>query len=209
MGQPKPLLLIGDEPCVVRCARVFGDIGARSLVVLGVGAEQIAPLLDEAAVPHVLNRDHRRGMYSSVIARVAASLGRALQETGACLNLRLLEAAALLHDVARGQPEHAEAGAALLSAARLPRVAAVVAGHMELPGPLPAVPGEVELLYLADKLVRKKRVVPLERRLEETLRRLDGDETAREAARCRLEVAACLAADVERSAGRPLARLIA
>ena len=89
-------------------------------------------------------------------------MGRRCGTSGVCLDLKLLEAAALLHDVARAAPAHAEAGAAVLDDEGYPRVAAVVRHHMQLPGPPSDLPGEREVLYLADKLTVGSRTVDLD-----------------------------------------------
>ena len=102
--------------------------------------------------------------HSEAVALVAGRLGRALRASGVCLDLRLLEAAALLHDVARAAPAHAEAGAAVLDAEGFPRVASVTRFHMELPAPPSYTPGEREVLYLADKLTVGGEIVDLERK---------------------------------------------
>lgn len=143
------------------------------------------------------------------VARVAGALGRALNDVGACLNLWLLQAAALLHDVCRGEPDHPVAGAARLTAQGYARVAAVVMHHMDLPEPLAAIPGEAEVLYLADKLVRGIATIPLEQRLHDALERFAGDRQAAKAARRRLEGAVRVASVIESLVGQPLDRLIA
>lgn len=135
--------------------------------------------------------------HCAAVAGVAERLGQALQSTGLCLNLRLLRAAALLHDIARGEADHAAAGAALLVQAGYPRVAAVTARHMELEEPPESLPGEAEVLYLSDKLVEGTRVVSLELRLAHTLERLGGDERARDAAHRRLAAARRVSASIE------------
>jgi len=65
------------------------------------------------------------------------------------------------------------------------------------------------VLYLADKLVRDATVVPLERRLADTLEHLAGDAAACGAARRRFRAAMRVAAEVERLTGRPVDRLVA
>ena len=147
--------------------------------------------------------------HAAVVAVVAHALGRALQPAGAYLNLELLRAAALLHDIARGAPDHAAAGARRLTAAGYPRVAAVVARHMDPVGEPPAVPGEAEVLFLADKLVVGGRVVMLDERLRATVSRFADDAQAAAAAGERLAAAGRVAAAVERLTGRALTDILA
>jgi molybdenum cofactor cytidylyltransferase len=140
--------------------------------------------------------------HCATVALVAGVIGVALNDAGCCLNLRLLRSVALLHDVARREPDHAGVGGAWLAKAGYPRMAPIVAGHMEQPT-APTLPGEVETLYLADKLVAGDQIVPLERRMSDMLERYCGDQQATEAARRRLSIAIQILGEVERCTGVP------
>lgn len=89
--------------------------------------------------------------HSRSVARLALALGTALKEAGCDLDLDLIRAGALLHDIAKGQPDHAREGARILEKMGFSRVAAVVAAHVDIP---PAGEGmdERQVVYLADKL---------------------------------------------------------
>jgi probable phosphoglycerate mutase len=146
--------------------------------------------------------------HAETVAAVAGRLGSTLRAVGVCLDLRLLEAAALLHDLARAEPRHAEVAAAVLDVEGYPRVASVVRHHMDLPV-VPAVPGEAELLYLADKLTVGAEIADLARKRGRAEARFAGDAAALAAARRRLDAAGVVAAQVERLAGLPLAEVVA
>jgi len=351
MRELKPLLPLDGVPAVLRVAGAYRDVGLEAVVVLGSGAERVAPLLDAHGVRYVVNHDYEDGMYSSIrcgvralprdvcaffvhpvdcalvrsetlsllarsarepatsvvypvhdaerghpplvpaalraailaeepkgglkelltrgeagacdvqvddpnvlldmddagayvrlaglaarervpepaacrellarlgtpapvvahsaaVADVARRLGAALRTSGVCLDLKLLAAAALLHDVARAAPAHAEAGADVLDAEGYPRVAAVARFHMQLPGPPPDLPGEREVLYLADKLTVGSRTIDLDgkRRRAEAL--FASDPAALDAARMRLEAARAIEARVAFLVGRPVAALL-
>jgi len=351
MRELKPLLPLDGVPAVLRVVGAYRDVGLEVVVVLGFGAERVAPLLEEDRVPFVVNQDHEDGMYSSVrcgvralpadvlaffvhpvdcalvrgetlgllargasasvtgvvypvhgalrghpplvpatlrdeilaaepkgglkdllagfeagarevpvddpnvvldmddaaayerlaglaarervpasaacrellarlgtpaplvahaaaVAGVAHRLGTALRTAGVCLDLKLLAAASLLHDVARAEASHAEAGAAVLDAEGYPRVAAVARSHMKLPGPPADVPGEREVLYLADKLTAGSRTVGLDGKRERAAALFAGDRGAQDAARTRLDVAGVIAARIESLTGRPLAAIL-
>jgi len=122
--------------------------------------------------------------------------------------VKLLAAAALLHDVARAAPAHAEAGADELDAEGYPRVADVVRCHMQLPGPPPDLPGEREVLYLADKLTVGSRTVDLDGKRERAEALFASDPDALGAARAKLEVARVIAARIESLTGRPLSAIL-
>ena len=190
------LLDMDDRPQYERVLELVEDEGLPD-------EDQCEALYRREGTPQPL-REH-----AAVVAAVARALGGALQPSGAHLNLELLDAAALLHDIARGAPDHAAAGARLLADAGYPRVAAVVAHHMDLPGEPPAVPGEAEVLFLADKLVAGGRGVTLDERLRATVSRFSGDAQAVAAAEARLAAAGQVAAAVERLTGRALADILA
>jgi len=146
--------------------------------------------------------------HSEAVAAGARRLGAALRTSGVWLDVKLLEAAALLHDIARATPTHAEAGAAVLDAEGYPRVAAVVCCHMQLPGPPPELPGEREVLYLADKLTVGSRAVGLDARRERAEAVFASDPEALKAALERLEAARVIAARIESLARRPLSAIL-
>jgi hypothetical protein len=107
--------------------------------------------------------------HSSKVAQVALHLARALNKTCCNLNVKLIVAAALLHDLAKGRPNHAAVAAAALTALGYPAVAEVVASHMDTQ-PLfnqPISPQEV--VCYADKIVQADRIVPVEKRFRERL----------------------------------------
>ena len=143
--------------------------------------------------------------HSRAVARVAAALTKRLNECGLHLNARLIGAAALLHDIARTEHDHARAGAALLGDLGYRRVAAVTVHHMDLQDEDEAetLPGEVEILYLADKLVAGTNAVAVEDRLAARLGDLQAEPDAQAHARARLERAAEVARAVERLIGEP------
>ena len=351
MRELKPLLPLDGVPAVLRVAGAYRDVGLEAVVVLGSGAERVAPLLDAHGVRYVVNHDYEDGMYSSIrcgvralprdvcaffvhpvdcalvrsetlsllarsarepatsvvypvhdaerghpplvpaalraailaeepkgglkelltrgeagacdvqvddpnvlldmddagayvrlaglaarervpepaacrellarlgtpapvvahsaaVADVARRLGAALRTSGVCLDLKLLAAAALLHDVARAAPAHAEAGADVLDAEGYPRVAAVARFHMQLLGPPPDLPGEREVLYLADKLTVGSGAVDLDGKRERAEALFARDPQALDAARARLEAARVIAARIESLAGRPLSAIL-
>jgi CTP:molybdopterin cytidylyltransferase MocA/HD superfamily phosphohydrolase YqeK len=146
--------------------------------------------------------------HAAAVAASARRLAAALRTSGTCLDVKLLEAAALLHDVARDAPAHAEAGAAVLDDEGYPRVAAVVCCHMQLPGPPPELPGEREVLYLADKLTVGSRAVGLDARRERAEAVFASDPEALKAALERLEAARVIAARIESLARRPLSAIL-
>jgi uncharacterized protein len=122
-------------------------------------------LLEEHRVPEHIRR------HSGEVARVARRIARGLRDHGGePVDVALVEAAALLHDIAKApcidsHLDHALEGGRILRALGLPEAAAVVERHVHL-GPFdPAGPvTEAELVNYADKRVRYEEVVSLEER---------------------------------------------
>lgn len=114
-------------------------------------------------------QNHKPGRmeHSMAVAELALGMARILVEKGASLNLALIEAAALLHDIRKGEPDHDRAGGDLLRSLGYPEVAAVAEVHTRLGGRIPAPDdpiAEDEVVYLADKSYRGTRLVSIEER---------------------------------------------
>ncbi len=108
--------------------------------------------------------------HSMVVAELARTLAALLNWTGLALDLPLIVAAGRLHDIARGQPDHAGVGAKLIAEMGYPRVGAVVAKHMDIQSRGPSV-DEADLIYFADKYVEEDRIVSLDERSERSISR--------------------------------------
>ncbi|RJQ49010.1 MAG: HD domain-containing protein [Desulfobacteraceae bacterium] len=136
--------------------------------------------------------------HSRRVSKVAEVIGNALIQSGVALDPALIRAAALLHDIAKGERNHAEKGAALLRRMQFHRVADIVARHTELPQPEDGEIREAELLYLADKFVAEERVVSLEERFRQSKDRVPTNPVARENIRRRCEAAASVKRRIEK-----------
>jgi molybdenum cofactor cytidylyltransferase len=89
--------------------------------------------------------------------------------------------AALLHDIAKGEKDHAGKGAILLRDLGFSGIADLVESHMALsPSESGPLSGQ-EIVYLSDKLVKNNIIVSLSERFGEKLRRHGDDPLKREA----------------------------
>lgn len=167
------------------------------------------PTVDEAlALLDIHGAGERGHAHGRGVAEAALALARALLAKGAALDLELIETAALLHDVAKGQPKHEAAGAAVLESEGFPRLAEIVAVHRDIdPEGLPRIT-ERELVYLADKLVRGAERMPVERRFQEKLDRFAEDAEATGAIRRRLGHALHMQRLVEAAAGKTVHEIL-
>jgi len=106
-------------------------------------------------------------------------------QQGASINMELLEVSCLLHDIMRTEPDHARRAAELLLEKGYPRAAIIVSKHMDIDFPITDV-GEIEILYLADKMCRHGRVVSIDKTKQDMESKFSSDPKALAAAYARL-----------------------
>jgi putative nucleotidyltransferase with HDIG domain len=151
-------------------------------------------MLEEAATPAPVRRHCR------AVAALAEDIARRLRAAGEPIDPALTRAAAWLHDIAKGLPHHAEAGAAMVGAFGFPELADAVARHTDLGGDNRL--DEAAVVYLADKLVQGEARVSLEARFVPALTRFAGDPMAFAAASCRYAEAKAIEDAIEARIGR-------
>jgi molybdenum cofactor cytidylyltransferase len=108
------------------------------------------------------------------VAEVASNIGRKLSDLGNTVDLELIQAAAALHDIAKGQPHHDTAGAAILRDMGFGKTADIVAVHTDLAGGNGELSLESKIVFLADKLVKEDQLVDVEERYRDIDRRYGG-----------------------------------
>ncbi len=126
--------------------------------------ECLALMADQGMLPNIRN-------HSLQVARVAQVLATHLPSSNPPLDLALLEAGALLHDIAKTEclktkKKHTEIGADFLRTRGYPEVAEIVAQHVNLNEGQPPNHRitEIELVHYADKRVLHDEIVDLETR---------------------------------------------
>jgi CTP:molybdopterin cytidylyltransferase MocA len=142
--------------------------------------------------------------HGEAVARVATRLGRELNLAGDHLDISLLRAAGLLHDIAKGEPGHAAAGARILHEHGFGEVAGAVATHMELTIPDGEGISAGEVIYLADKLVQGECLLPLEERFRKKMERHAGAPGILDNISERLQTARKIQGRIESRLGRTL-----
>jgi putative nucleotidyltransferase with HDIG domain len=135
------------------------------------------------------------------VAGFALALARQLNLAGAGLDEALVMAGALLHDVARSQPNHAQAGARFIQDRGYPKVAELVAVHMDIDVDSEQPISEAEVVYLADKMTKDSRLVSIAERLADLAKKYQGDPEALMAASRRLLQAQQIKMKVEQILG--------
>ncbi len=111
--------------------------------------------------------------HSLVVTKVALFLSAELNKKGQKIDLRLVEAASLLHDLAkteclRTKEDHAKAGSCLLKRIGYERVGDIVARHIWLGRAVDSsLVCEEEIVNYSDKRVMHDRIVSLEERFRD------------------------------------------
>lgn len=143
------------------------------------------------------------------VAKLSVFLAKQLNEAGCRLDPDLIEAAALLHDLAKGRPDHAAKGARILGEMGYPDVARIVAVHMDITVAKEEPVGASEVLYLADKMTSRNRYVTVEERFALRIRSATSTPEIHHAVAVRLENALKIKIRLEKILGRPLYEILA
>jgi molybdenum cofactor cytidylyltransferase len=151
-------------------------------------------------------RDHCREV--ALVARLLTATINAGQPGERQLSENLAMSAALVHDLAKGRPDHARAGAEILRMHGFPRAADIVAAHPDLELPPDAPLTEREIVFLADKYVRGSTRVPLEARYQAKLERYGADPEAARAIQGRLDRAQAVRDRVQATTPLPLTEIL-
>lgn len=221
-----PAILAGDGAGGLRPLLAKYEAGARDVAVLDEGilldidtaddyqavrrlagrrcptGGECGEILSRLAVPDAVVRHGR------AVAGVARELAVRLNRAGLCLDEELVAAAALLHDLAKGRPDHPRRGARLIERLGYPHVAAIIAAHHDIAFAAGQPPDEAAVVHLADKLVKNDRIVPLEDRFACLREKFAADAAARAAAENRLAVAKRIAVQVEQALGAKLGEVV-
>lgn len=160
-----------------------------------------------ALMSKVFGKQSRVAAHCAEVGRIAVQLAEALKDSGLDLDIELIRAAALLHDIARGQPGHASAGARMLADMGFLRVAEVVRVHMDLEYSEEAI-GPAEIVYLADKLVEADRLVSLQERFEKKMIFFASNSEIQRLISRRLNSAFEIERRIELQLGKPLKGLL-
>ncbi len=104
--------------------------------------------------------------HSEKVSEVAISIYEKLKSEGIKLDKEVILAASFLHDIAKGNFHHAEVGANWLLEMGFEKISHIVREHMELKE-VSEVITEKEIVFLADKLVRKNQICTIEQRFSE------------------------------------------
>jgi len=112
-------------------------------------------------------------MHMNAVADAAFRIGQALTDCGEDLDLELLYAAAVLHDIKRDNKNHAKISHDFLKKLGYNKISDIVLEHMDIVDISDDIVSEKEILYLADKMVKNNKVVGICCRFEEAFKNPD------------------------------------
>ncbi|KLU64225.1 molybdenum cofactor cytidylyltransferase [Desulfosporosinus acididurans] len=144
--------------------------------------------------------------HSKQVAALCCVIGSCLRSSGCRINLDLIKAAALLHDLAKGQPHHAQVGSSMLM--NYPMVAKIVAEHTDICTNIEQTISEKEVVYLADKFVKDEQIVSLKDRFAGPLEQHQNDPDALEKIQRRYLDAEWIKTKIEKIINMPLSELL-
>lgn len=110
-------------------------------------------------INHALEGEERIKEHLYLVADTALAIVRAIEnpdpgktETTNALDINLVMAGAMLHDIKRKEKKHAEAGAKFILSLGFAEVADIVAHHMDIGNALSDQLTEAQIVYFADKV---------------------------------------------------------
>jgi CTP:molybdopterin cytidylyltransferase MocA len=125
--------------------------------------------------------------HSLMVAGLARAMGEALNRHGGTFDPDLLEAAGLLHDVARLERRHGPRGAEVLEAMGFGEVGRIIAPHSDMDIPQGAPMTHREIVFLADKYFKGDRPVSLAARYGAKMEQYGTNPEARAHVKARLD----------------------
>lgn len=163
-------------------------------------AECLELLRDVYAVDEHIRR------HSEGVAELAVYLAEELNFSPTDINV--IEAAGLLHDIARKEDDHAQVAASLVTEMAYPLVAEVISRHMDITVDESKPLSASEIVYLADKLTAETGLAGLKQRFEEKQHKYGADINASAAIKSRLNAALAICRKIEKTAGRTIDELL-
>jgi len=164
--------------------------------------EECEAILQKAGTP-LITIEHGKK-----VAAMGRKIANSLNEKGMQLDVELIMAAGRLHDLAKGQPNHAQVGSDLLSALGYAELARLVAEHMDIEFEEDSILDESAVLHLADKLVKKDRIVTIHERFKPLLEKFPPDDPYLPTIKRRHLMARRIAKSVEQTIGSQLAVIV-
>ena len=139
-------------------------------------AQRHIPTYDEClALLHKYQVGDKVARHGQTVAKVGRQLAELLNGAGLQLSIELVVAGGLLHDLAKGKPNHPKRGERLIKSKGFSALAGIIASHMDLELTPEQVMDETAVVFLADKLVQGDKMVSLRERFNLPLEKFSGN----------------------------------
>lgn len=165
--------------------------------------EECMSLLSQYKTPHHVVK------HCLKVSEVALKIGKAMGEKGFALDLCLLEAAALLHDIARTSDNHGAKGSEIALQHGFSQVAGLIKCHMfYVTDPNKETITEQDVLCLSDRMVKEDEYVGIEIRMQSVLDKYKNDPLVASRIRQRMEENLILRKRIEKILGKTMDELL-
>lgn len=165
--------------------------------------EECENLLKQYHTPeHVIKHCH-------AVAHAAMTVADALNQAGCHLDIRLIQGAALIHDILRVEDKHGEKGADIARNLGYEEEANIISVHMtyELPKSV-AQMTETDLVCLGDRIVKEDQYVGFEERMQYVLDKVKGNVEAEQRITRKIADTRILLAEIEKIIGKTIDQLM-
>lgn len=135
------------------------------------------------------------------VAELSVKTAVLLNEKGAGLDMHLIKSSALLHDIAKGQTNHALLGKNIMQQYGYPKVGDIIGEHMDINLESDDSISEKEIVYLCDKMVKGTKIVTIEERFDIAKEKFKGKPDIIELAFERIKKAAIIKSKAEKISG--------
>lgn len=197
---------MGNETCLI-------DIDSKQdyYKALDYHETHIAPDTEECGyIYRHYNVSEEVRAHCAKVAGIAQTIAYALMEKGYDVDPELVFSSGLLHDIKKGERDHALKAAQALSSMGYPKAAALIANHMDLSPEYAHRICNESILYFADKVTEQTDVVDIRRRMSQLANKLgdDGEGERMRRASERLKTAASIQHMIQDALGEDVMRLI-
>lgn len=152
--------------------------------------ECLAMMLQNEVPEHIIK-------HCEAVEKMACSVYELVSSFGQGIDKNVLSAAALVHDIARQEKNHAFVGAQKLCTMGYEAIGDIIATHMDIEVDADAPLNANELLFLADKLVSEDEVCGFEKRFAKAFQKCEGNLEAQSNITKRLNATKAIIAKIE------------
>ncbi|MFA9397907.1 MAG: DVU_1551 family NTP transferase [Clostridiaceae bacterium] len=120
------------------------------------------------------NTDKKIIKHGEKVSFVASVIGEKLNQKGYNLDIELIKSASYLHDIAKGNHNHEKIGAEIIANYGYIKLADIIKNHMD--SNLGKRINEENIVYIADKLVKEDKIIKIEDRFYQSIKRYSNEK---------------------------------